>query len=437
MIVSRNKSHSADSYESLKQLLNYDKVKILLPAIIETEIKRHIADEIKKIGRLVQEAKTSINNIYWINNIEEIINYNEKIKPLSQTLGNMVNEFRTNEERYINDATQKLTDLIQYKNVIRIEDNNQLLLNVQKRKLYKKCPFHIENKESYADAMIIETLINVRNFETVNDGEQIYFITRNHKDFSKGNYKSDKSIIHTDIAEDLEKNNLLSAFNYRSLYAKTLIEDFANEVQEANIYEQLIEEEKEQKREMIKNSYDYWNESERESADLSSLSSDDIFIENISESDVVQDLISTIDSLVTSLSRDTETAIEEYYQFQEDNNTIPIATLISNIQSYNINSPFLQIDYDSNFSEEEIRYTILEFVNSHLCSKEDLESSFDSIESKDYFEIGDLLNFTDSNGNAIRLSIEGQLDPRDDDSDSLWIGTKSFSGRNRSLLWIF
>lgn len=210
---------------------------------------------------------------------------------------------------------------------------------------------------------------------------------------------------------------MLSAFNYRSLYAKTLIEDFANEVQEANIYEQLIEEEKEQKREMI----NYWNELERESAGLSSLSSDDIFIENISESDEVQDLISTINSLVTSLSRDTETAIEEYYQFEEDNNTTPIATLISNIQSYNINSPFLQIDYDSNFSEEEIRYTILEFVNSHLCSKEDLESSFDSIESKDYFEIGDLLNFTDSNGNAIRLSIEGQLDPRDDDSDSLWI----------------
>lgn len=192
--------------------MNYDKVKILLPAIIETEIKRHIADEIKKIGRLVQEAKTSINNIYWINNIEGIINYNEKIKPLSQTLGNMVNEFRTNEKRYINDATQKLTDLIQYKNVIRIEDNNQLLLNVKKRKLYKKCPFHIENKESYADAMIIETLINVRNFETINDGDQIYFITRNHKDFSKGNDKSDKSIIHTDIAEDLEKKQLAFSF---------------------------------------------------------------------------------------------------------------------------------------------------------------------------------------------------------------------------------
>lgn len=49
MIVSRNTSHTADSYELLKKLLDYDKVKIILPAIIETEIKRHIASEIQNI----------------------------------------------------------------------------------------------------------------------------------------------------------------------------------------------------------------------------------------------------------------------------------------------------------------------------------------------------------------------------------------------------
>ncbi|WP_054957904.1 PIN domain-containing protein [Paenibacillus dakarensis] len=139
MIVSRNSSHSADSYELLQTLLDFDQVKILVPAIIETEIRRHITSEVQNIGTLVQEARKSIDKVYWINHVEEITKYNEKIRPLSQTLGNMVDEFRRNEERYITDATNKITGLMQYRNVIILEENSDLLIKVQKRKLYKQC----------------------------------------------------------------------------------------------------------------------------------------------------------------------------------------------------------------------------------------------------------------------------------------------------------
>lgn len=421
MIVARNSSHTADSYELLKMLLDHDKVKILLPAIIETEIKRHIASEIQNVGKLVQKARTSINEIYWINHIEEIKKYNEKVKPLSQTLGNMVDEFSKNQERYTNKAAHKITELLQYKNVIRIEENSSLLLNVQKRKLYKLCPFHIEDKESWADAMIIETLINIRDFIEIRDEDQIYFVTRNHKDFSKGTSKTERDFIHPHIEEQLIKNKLIQLFNYRSLYTKTLLEDFSEETKEANIYQSLMEEAKEERRTMIDASHQELYDMERESVGLTSLSSDDTYIERISENTEVEELINTIESLLSSLGAEIEDAIEEYYQFDYDTKSKPIANLITKIQTYNVHSPFLQINYKNSFTEEKVRESVLEFVNDYICPVEALESSRDSINYKDHFELNELLSFNDLENNTVRLSVEGQLNPRNDDTDSIWI----------------
>lgn len=421
MIVSRNSSHSADSYELLKTLLDFDQVKILVPAIIETEIRRHIASEVQNIGTLVQEARRSIDKVYWINHVEEITKYNEKIRPLSQTLGNMVDEFRRNEERYITDATNKITGLMQYRNVIILEENSDLLIKVQKRKLYKQCPFHIEDKESWADAMIIETLINIHDFVEINDEDKIYFITRNHKDFSKGNSRTDRETIHPHIEEKLIQNNLLQVFNYRSHYTKTLIEDFADEVTEANILQQLLEEAEEEEQARIDAARDYWHELERESAGLSALSSDDYYIESIGESNEVEDLIKAIESSLSSLEALIEDTFDEYSQFEDDLKAEPISNLISSIRTYNTQSPFLQISYESGFSEEEVREAVLEFVNDNLLLVDDLESLRDSIKYKDYFEVDELVRFTDLRDNNIRLSVEGLLDPRDDDTDSLWV----------------
>ncbi|MGX5623666.1 PIN domain-containing protein [Bacillus cereus] len=421
MIVSRSSSHSADSYELLKMLLDHDKVKILLPAIIETEIKRHIASEIHNVGKLVQQARKSINEIYWINHIEEIKKYNEKIKPLSQTLGDMVDEFRINEERYIDDAVQKITELLQYKNVIRIEENSNLLLNVQKRKLYKLCPFHIEDKESWADAMITETLINIRDFVEIHNEDQIYFVTRNHKDFSKGNNKTERVLIHPDIEKQLTEKQLIEMFHYRSLYTKTLLEDFSEESKEANIYQSLVEEAEEERREMIDEAHQALLDMARESAGLTSLSSDQAYIEKISESSEVEGLINSNESLLSSLYADIEEVIEEYEKFISDIKAKPVAELITQIQAYNLHSPFLKINYETSFTEEEVIGSILEFVDDNLCPLESLESSQESIKYEDYFELHELLTFNDLANNTIKLEVVGQLDPRNDDSDSIWI----------------
>lgn len=332
-----------------------------------------------------------------------------------------MDEFGKNDKQYINDATQKITELMQYKNVFRIEENSNLLLNVQKRKLYKLCPFHIEDKESWADALIIETLINIRDFIEIKDGDQIYFITRNHKDFSKGKSKTEKELIHPHIEDQLIKNELIKHFCYRSLYTKTLLEDFSEETKEANIYQSLMEEAEEERSAMIDDWWQNLNEMERESAGLPSLSSDDTYIDRISDSNEVNELISTYDSLLSSLNTKIENIIEEYNEFVDDMNAKSLTDLITKINVYNVQSPFLQISYENSFTEEEIRESILDFVNDHLCPIMALETSFDSINYIDYFELNELLSFTDLDYNRFSLSVVGHLDPRNDDKDSVWI----------------
>lgn len=421
MIVSRRRSHNADSYELLKMLLKYDKVKIILPAIIETEIKRNVTNEIQKIGKLIREAKGSINHIYWINHVEEIKKFNDQISLLNKTLGLMINEFDKNQEKFISDAYEKISDLMQHENMIRIEENNDLLLNVQKRKLYKQCPFHIKDKESWADAMIIETLININEFIDIKDEDQIYFITTNITDFSKGKQKQDKDIIHPHIEKNLDEKGLLEQFNYRIHYTKTLLEDFSEETQEARIYQSLLEQVEEENKAMIDNWHQEQLNVERELSGLSSLSSDDYFIEKISESDKVRELITETNDSLSSLELEIESVLEEYRVFVDVLNEKPANHLVPKIQTYNNQSPFLQIVYESGFNEDEVRDNVLEFVHENLCSLKNLEDSLDSIICNDFFDIDDLLKFMDLEGNTYVLSAEGHLQPRDGEEDSIFI----------------
>ncbi|MEH7387604.1 hypothetical protein V7147_19700, partial [Bacillus sp. JJ1521] len=186
-------------------------------------------------------------------------------------------------------------------------------------------------------------------------------------------------------------------------------------------YTGFMEEAEEERRAMIEDLRQDLDDFARESAGLSSLFSDDTYIERISESNEVEDLINIIESSLSSLSANIEDVLQEYDQFVDDMNAKPVEDLILQIQTYNAHSPFLQISYENSYTEEEVRDSVIEFVNDYLCPVEDLESSRDSIKYKDYFEFNELLSFNDFDGNTVKLSVVGQLDPRNDDTDSIWI----------------
>ncbi|CEP83713.1 Uncharacterised protein [[Clostridium] sordellii] len=70
------------------------------------------------------------------------------------------------------------------------------------RSIYKKRPFHYggkdKDKNSTADAVIIESLINIKSLININNEDYIFFISRNPADFSADKGQN-KNVLHEDI----------------------------------------------------------------------------------------------------------------------------------------------------------------------------------------------------------------------------------------------
>lgn len=65
--------------------------------------------------------------------------------------------FQEGKEQYKEELFNVVNMMFEHKNCIRIEDDEFLDVLVMRRKIYKRAPFHKEQKESYADSLIIET----------------------------------------------------------------------------------------------------------------------------------------------------------------------------------------------------------------------------------------------------------------------------------------
>lgn len=427
MIVSRNSNHKADSYELLKKLLDFDKVKIILPSIVKVETTRNLIKEVASIGSKVKAAKKAIEAVYWINHVQEIENYNNKISPLRSTLGSLDDEFSKSETKYINDASNKITNLFEYENVKTIEDTDDLILKVQKRRIFKLCPFHIEQKDSYGDALIIETLLNIKDYINLLPEDQIYFITGNYKDFSS---KESKVKFHPDIEKELIEKGLNNQVHYRTYYTKTLLQDFMEEVKEAEIIKDLLAEEAEEAEARLQQEKKDYASFVREGLGVESLGDEDQYIDEISESGEISELMSLINTKVSMLIQELENLLEEHSNLIENIHNEPFSTLKTKVFNYNQISPFLKIDWDSGNVEGELHYAIDSFINDNICSADYLQELLDSIKYSDFFKVEQLFEMRDLNDNLVSVEVVGELDPCDYGSDFIEIYVEK---NNRSL----
>ncbi|WP_188114707.1 PIN domain-containing protein [Paenibacillus sp. B2(2019)] len=141
-----------------------------------------------------------------------------------------------NKEKYIRGSINRVNRLFNNTNSIKIETDEKLLSRVFRRKVFKKCPLH-RNDPSYQDALIIETLISIKDYIPLNEEDRIFFITKNFKDFSAS--KDKRETFHPHIEEDLNCSGLNSIVQFRGLLYKTLKDDFKQE----SIATQLVVEE--------------------------------------------------------------------------------------------------------------------------------------------------------------------------------------------------
>ncbi|MGN7942247.1 PIN domain-containing protein [Virgibacillus sp. 6R] len=307
MVVSRNKGHKSESYNQMQKLLDFGEIRLLVPSIIITEVKRHLDTEIEKIFNELKDIKKRVEGLYWINNVEEMRAFTALIPAVKTGIKDLHSLFEEKKNQYISDAHALFNKLFEHENVIILEETPNILHRANIRKLHKKRPFHYNDtkKDSIADAVIIETLINIKENDSINftQDDQIFFIARNPKDFSEQQQNSE---LHSDIKESLDLAELTNQFNYRIHFTKTLLDDFRDEIEHAGVLEEL---EHERERELYEE-FEYEEmERNREAGGLISLSAD--------WEQIIIDL-PKVDKMMEYLNECKENLLSDFESFSED-----------------------------------------------------------------------------------------------------------------------
>lgn len=414
MVVSRNKSHKAESYYQLKELLDYGEIKLIVPRIVITEVFRHIDNEIDKLGKSISEIKKRTKDLYWINHSEELERFNEILKPTKSSINLLEDEFKNNNKNYKRTYRESFNKLYNHNNCIILEENKDIVFKAEQRRIYKKRPFHYAgkdiDKDSMADSIIIETLININSLIKINKEDKIYFISRNPVDFSED---GNNNVLHSDILSDIEKSGMVDKIKYSTLFTKTLLEEFKTEIESVGLTEQLEAEAEYERRLDIEESYELQDDYERESAGLSSLSMD--YEEVILQLDDVVNLMQLIEEVREEIVEKCDEYNDKYDELQE----LVLQTNLQKLQNIIDNNPLIKIIIDDCNDEDNIKDGIRELIRWRIG--EEFYADFgEKFKYDDHFSINNtILTFWDGMNNEYKLKTAGYLNPSSGDSDDI------------------
>lgn len=420
MFVCRDQSHKAESYNHLIKLLNYGEIRVIIPNIVMTEVFRHLNSEIDKIGTEIGNIKTKTNNLYWINNVEELEKFKEKVKHVKKGINELNDEFSRNIENYKDKSRELLKKLFQNDNAIIINETEGLVFKATQRKIHKKRPFHYnkkdKEKDSMADAIIVETLININDLMTLEADDEIFFLSRNPEDFSSD---MDKFLLHKDIKVSLELNGIANRVHYRLLFTKMLLEDFTEETEHVGLIEELEAEAKQDEEMEIEENINWEIESSRQAGGLSSLSSD--YETTISELDSIANLMDMFGEIRSEIVKKYESYSELYYFLDEELVKRDFDGLTGLVSNYNSQSPLIELDIQGYDDEGDITGEILWLVH-YLCFEEDEYNPKDMVKFQDYFELNaTLATIYDTDGVQYRLDTSGDIRPLNDNEDTIYL----------------
>ena len=317
MVVSRNGSHKADSYYQLKKLLDYGEIRLIVPKVVITEVFRHIDNEIDKVGQSINEIKRRANNLYWINHNQELEKFNQILNPAKTSINRLVDEFDENSEEYKIEYRELLNKLYINDNCFIVEENQDIVFKAMQRSIYKKRPFHYggkdNDKDSTADAIIIESLINIKSLIDINNEDYIYFISRNPADFSVDKSQN-RNVLHEDILSSIRDKGMSDNVKYSTLFTNTLLEEFKEEIESAGLTEELEAEAEYERKLEIQESYELQDDYERESVGLSSLSTDYELV--ISEKDSIISFIELMEEIREEIRGKCEEYCDKYMNYK-------------------------------------------------------------------------------------------------------------------------
>lgn len=310
MIIDRKHNVSSKLVESFIKLLDFDEIKLITPAIVVHETNKHIEEQLAEVGKKIKSAIDSLSEIYGINGYEvdglEIKEYkNNSRKQLTELYA----KYESNKLNYLREIKAIIKKIFEHPNCMILEDTEQIRSLCLQRRIYKRAPFHYEKKESYADGLIVETLVHLSNYITLDKDDNIVFVTGNTSDFSK---RISKKELHEDICEDLERMGFDKKVKYMTSFGELIGKELKKEVANANLKEEFEKEMQEQEDMDYEQLYAEVEDAERESVGLTPLGSfENEFLESFYESYFVEQLKKLFDRINKCFSNLEE--IEYFY----------------------------------------------------------------------------------------------------------------------------
>ena len=418
--VNRRKDINNKLLETFSKLLQYGEIRIILPAIVRHETFKHLEYEISKVGTNLEDAKKSIEKIYWVNGIDQgAFNINDYKKNAKGSIQEAYDYFNKSKEDYILEIESRINSIFESDYTVFIDDNEDLINKSLKRKIYKKAPCH--KKESYADAIIAEVLINLKDYIDLSEGDIIYFITDNPKDFSKSEEKY-KEVLHPHIICDLRQFQMDELVEYRLNFGKFIMMDLSEEIINANVKEEFEREFEEEQAIEEATYYSDLEDMERQSAGLPSLSSFD---------DYVHDVITESKEVIKIL--DLFELINEVYIDLEEMNNFYRDELSNILNTYRDYASEDKIELIGEFNEfiikNKLKYysysvdDILEWVE-----KQGEQVNFDCYEMRlpDYIDLDEDIILSDVNKDKLLISWRNtELVPESKESHTIYIEIKN------------
>jgi hypothetical protein len=203
LVVWRDDSVPPETLTYLKTLLDRHDVKLVVPDVVQHEFNRNVHKLLKQCRDELAQLSNKVRSGIFPN-VPEIEEFQVKRDAFVRELGtwkDLVSSHTT--ENYLIDQFNKLLDS---KNVMRIVTTSSVLEGLLRRRLFKRCPCHIDGKDSDGDAVIVEVLLGLADIIDETDEDRIIFISRNFADFTD-NITKDQ--LHPHLLEDLDKAGLL------------------------------------------------------------------------------------------------------------------------------------------------------------------------------------------------------------------------------------
>ncbi|EJR94339.1 PIN domain-containing protein [Bacillus mycoides] len=417
MLVARYQAHKPESYRHLMKLLNHGEVRLIVPNIVKTEVFRHLDNEIGKIGNTIKGIKSKINSLYWINHIEEIEQFNQKLKPVKNGINDITHGFEQNQSIYIKNAMDLFDKLFQHEHTLIVDETEELVFKASQRQIHKLRPFHYgKDKDSMADSIIIETLINIQDLISFNNDDQVYFISRNTEDFSE---QGDKNQLHKDIDLSLKNKKIDDRIHYRILFTKTLLDDFKTESEHAELIEELIAEEDWLKEYVLQDCIDSETDRVREGAGLTSLSAD--YEGEIAELNEIHDLFNELEEFQGIFLSEYETYSNIYSLLEEELDSRGFDEILELIVHFNQQRPLLEINIEGCNDKHDLINEIFSIIH-RLCFNNEEVAIEDMFRYQDYFELNaTLATIQDFNGVEYKIDTYGYLSPDNGGRDSIYL----------------